>query len=646
MYCPGCDEKIPELTTRRELEKHLRGEEAGQHNLTGDIIMLMTKLDTSERIEEHPGNRIAKPKFNSKEKDGISQLMSLKGQFTWTKLMEQLPSCVDDKAVAMSIKSKLSEIREQYQTAFRAAFSTAPSTHVKGYYVDERNRIHILWKDEEETSQKVLEAGSDDEGRPKYVPQIEDYFEEGMKAIRRLRPRNINELQREKDQPRLRVDTSKGKERRPSRDEQSATTSKETAASPKRVTVKEFSTTSPTSPRTLRDRAVKEPSVSVTSVTSPTSPTSPRTLRDRGEEAATKVKGKAVKKVKMAGHGDVEVIGEPEEIYSSEETSPRSRKIPEKVKVSTEKEKRGTASKGHSEPKPSSSKTLPTVPKPSSSKSVPEIPKGSHSGIRQQIPAFVSKHSLKSQLLLIAQGADLNIDSESTKEEIWAEIIKRAKSLHPEQRLSESSKIYPAMLGVGETPSQSSSPTPTLAKADRAPSNGSNGDDDFDELYEASDRSPLHPSDRRLRVTEQGASNTGIATGIETTGNPVPVVDIQTPLSQQAAPIHGTFKIKSGQISDDATIRQANPRRNAYFDNVASAQASALRNSFFRRHWEHLAQTADYMSRKINAGVLIFASYPECQAAKGYLSAGFEKNVPGEFFIRKIQPYAPAIMQY
>ncbi|KAI8830041.1 hypothetical protein BC829DRAFT_423715 [Chytridium lagenaria] len=134
---------------------------------------------------------------------------------------------------------------------------------------------------------------------------------------------------------------------------------------------------------------------------------------------------------------------------------------------------------------------------------------------------------------------------------------------------------------------------------------------------------PLHPSDRRLRVTEQGASNTGIATGIETTGNPVPVVDIQTPLSQQAAPIHGTFKIKSGQISDDgwwllsgvgftesnvslptATIRQANPRRNAYFDNVASAQASALRNSFFRRHWEHLAQT-------------------------GYLSAGFEKNVPG-----------------
>ncbi|KAI8830042.1 hypothetical protein BC829DRAFT_423716 [Chytridium lagenaria] len=541
MYCPGCDEKIPELTTRRELEKHLRGEEAGQHNLTGDIIMLMTKLDTSERIEEviammrqggtsvperkmktettgpsrsaqghhHLASKMAtrhileialqSPKFNSKEKDGISQLMSLKGQFTWTKLMEQLPSCVDDKAVAMSIKSKLSEvlsIREQYQTAFRAAFSTAPSTHVKGYYVDERNRIHILWKDEEEviqlllalslkvlskTSQKVLEAGSDDEGRPKYVPQIEDYFEEGDEGDTEAPPeKHKYELQREKDQPRLRVDTSKGKERRPSRDEQSATTSKETAASPKTSqskgkTVKEFSTTSPTSPRTLRDRAVKEPSVSVTSVTSPTSPTSPRTLRDRalnsnavdtnsiGEEAATKVKGKAVKKVKMAGHGDVEVIGEPEEIYSSEETSPRSRKIPEKVKVSTEKEKRGTASKGHSEPKPSSSKTLPTVPKPSSSKSVPEIPKGSHSGIRQQIPAFVSKHSLKSQLLLIAQGADLNIDSESTKEEIWAEIIKRAKSLHPEQRLSESSKIYPAMLGVGETPSQSSSPTPTLA---------------------------------------------------------------------------------------------------------------------------------------------------------------------------------------
>ncbi|KAI8849705.1 hypothetical protein BC829DRAFT_442772 [Chytridium lagenaria] len=198
-------------------------EEAGQHNLTGDIIMLMTKLDTSEQRKmktettgpsrsaqghHHLASKMAtrhileialqSRKFNSKEKDGISQLMSLKGQFTWTKLMEQLPSCVDDKAVAMSIKSKLSEIREQYQTAFRAAFSTAPSTHVKGYYVDERNRIHILWKDEEETSQKVLEA-------------------EVMTRVGR--------------------------------------------------TVKEFSTTSPTSPRTLRDRAVKEPSVSVSHVT-------------------------------------------------------------------------------------------------------------------------------------------------------------------------------------------------------------------------------------------------------------------------------------------------------------------------------------------------------------------------------------------
>ncbi|KAI8840956.1 hypothetical protein BC829DRAFT_420710, partial [Chytridium lagenaria] len=38
---------------------------------------------------------------------------------------------------------------------------------------------------------------------------------------------------------------------------------------------------------------------------------------------------------------------------------------------------------------------------------------------------------------------------------------------------------------------------------------------------------------------------------------------------------------------------------------------------------------ADYMSRKINAGVMMFATYPECQAAKGYISAGFEKHVPG-----------------
>ncbi|KAI8847380.1 hypothetical protein BC829DRAFT_444573 [Chytridium lagenaria] len=122
-------------------------------------------------------------------------------------------------------------------------------------------------------------------------------------------------------------------------------------------------------------------------------------------------------------------------------------------------------------------------------------------------------------------------------------------------------------------------------------------DESTDESCQGSDELRRHQSDRRLR-SEQPVNN-----------------------------MHSTSF--GGEDLGKCTIKQTNPRRNAYFDNVAAAQASSLRNSFFRRHWEHLVQTADYMSRKINAGVMMFATYPECQAAKGYISAGFEKHVPG-----------------
>ncbi|KAI8839599.1 hypothetical protein BC829DRAFT_420964 [Chytridium lagenaria] len=154
-------------------------------------------------------------------------------------------------------------------------------------------------------------------------------------------------------------------------------------------------------------------------------------------------------------------------------------------------------------------------------------------------------------------------------------------------------------------------------------------DESTDESCQGSDELRRHQSDRRLR-SEQPVNNMHSTSFGEINISRTNDAD-RTQSSRQpvAIPIHGPFKIKSGQISDDGTIKQTNPRRNAYFDNVAAAQASSLRNSFFRRHWEHLVQTADYMSRKINAGVMMFATYPECQAAKGYISAGFEKHVPG-----------------
>ncbi|KAI8848147.1 hypothetical protein BC829DRAFT_417784 [Chytridium lagenaria] len=131
--------------------------------MMGSIMMLMSKLDSKERIEDvisklmregggvlgserkvkaessgasrarsalghhHMSSKLATSKqtkrLTPKEKAGVGQLVSIKGQFSWTKLMDQLSEVVGDKAVVSSLKTKLGDIREQYQNAFRASFS-------------------------------------------------------------------------------------------------------------------------------------------------------------------------------------------------------------------------------------------------------------------------------------------------------------------------------------------------------------------------------------------------------------------------------------------------------------------------------------------------------------------------------------------
>ncbi|KAI8852748.1 hypothetical protein BC829DRAFT_384428 [Chytridium lagenaria] len=96
------------------------------------------------------------------------------------------------------------------------------------------------------------------------------------------------------------------------------------------------------------------------------------------------------------------------------------------------------------------------------------------------------------------------------------------------------------------------------------------------------------------------------------------------PAPSLPVPIEGAYKIRSGQVMHDESVKQSNNRRNA-FSNANSTSSNI--NSFFRRDWEHLA---DNMSRKIDAGIVLLATYPEALAAKAYMSPGFQKHVPGK----------------
>ncbi|KAI8851029.1 hypothetical protein BC829DRAFT_415547 [Chytridium lagenaria] len=90
--------------------------------------------------------------------------------------------------------------------------------------------------------------------------------------------------------------------------------------------------------------------------------------------------------------------------------------------------------------------------------------------------------------------------------------------------------------------------------------------------------------------------------------------------------------------NENISVKQSNNRRNAFPNVNCPAQTRSMTNSFFRRHWEHLVQTADNMSRKINAGILLLATYPGAMAAKAYTSPGFQQHVP---VYQRIQQFMP-----
>ncbi|KAI8830163.1 hypothetical protein BC829DRAFT_449828 [Chytridium lagenaria] len=459
-------------------------------------------------------------RLTPKEKAGVGQLVSLKGQFSWTKLMDQLSEVVGDKAVVSSLKTKLGDIREQYQNAFRASFSTAPSNTVKGYHLDDSGKIHILWKEHDDTeiSRQAIKPidveSGDDAPISVYVPQLEAYVEEAE-------PSEIEHLkQRPKSQ--LRVEISKGKQREteaispkkpkakaveeeaPSPSRLRGKKGEEEAPSPSRLRGKKGEEEAP-SPSRLRGKKGEEEAPSPSRLRGEEEAPSPSRLRGKkgeeeapspsrlrgkkGEEEATspsrlrgkkgeeesetavggkksasstsaritaKHLGKTTKKAKMLeresddddDHGETEeAYSSEEETHSAEEERGKKRKTQEKKK---EKETAPARRQGQKHPKPSEGKSLPE-------RLQQGLTKGTTSGTRQQTPSFVTKTSSKPHLLYIAQGAGLGVDMNSTRDMIWAEIIKRAKILHPEQRFTDSSRVYPSELGVSE------SPTPPLA---------------------------------------------------------------------------------------------------------------------------------------------------------------------------------------
>ncbi|KAI8830562.1 hypothetical protein BC829DRAFT_410483 [Chytridium lagenaria] len=69
------------------------------------------------------------------------------------------------------------------------------------------------------------------------------------------------------------------------------------------------------------------------------------------------------------------------------------------------------------------------------------------------------------------------------------------------------------------------------------------------------------------------------------------------PAPSLPVPIEGAYKIRSGQVMHDET---------------------------------NIKKQADNMSRKIDAGIVLLATYPEALAAKAYMSPGFQKHVPGK----------------
>ncbi|KAI8829161.1 hypothetical protein BC829DRAFT_450253 [Chytridium lagenaria] len=148
---------------------------------------------------------------------------------------------------------------------------------------------------------------------------------------------------------------------------------------------------------------------------------------------------------------------------------------------------------------------------------------------------------------------------------------------------------------------------------------------EVDALNEDSNRSQ-RLSRRYVRMVDRSTAARGDTSNENNSlpaASPPPPLPVPLPL-----PIEGAYKIRSGQVIQDVSVKQSNNRRNAFPNVNCPAQTRSMTNSFFRRHWEHLVQTADNMSRKINAGILLLATYPGAMAAKAYTSPGFQQHVP------------------
>ncbi|KAI8841400.1 hypothetical protein BC829DRAFT_420595 [Chytridium lagenaria] len=92
--------------------------------------------------------------------------------------------------------------------------------------------------------------------------------------------------------------------------------------------------------------------------------------------------------------------------------------------------------------------------------------------------------------------------------------------------------------------------------------------------------------------------------------------------------IEGAYNIRRGRLVQETSIKQKAIRKNAFQRNSQNTSSKA-KNSFFKRKWESILQNADLLSREMNGGIMVFATYPECTSAKAYMSPAFKENVPG-----------------
>ncbi|KAI8832377.1 hypothetical protein BC829DRAFT_422844 [Chytridium lagenaria] len=79
--------------------------------------------------------------------------------------------------------------------------------------------------------------------------------------------------------------------------------------------------------------------------------------------------------------------------------------------------------------------------------------------------------------------------------------------------------------------------------------------------------------------------------------------------------IEGAYNIRQGRLVQETSIKQKAIQKNA-FQRTSQNTSSKAKNSFFKRKWESILKNADLLSREMNVGIMVFATYPECTSAK------------------------------